>query len=227
MQVRQEIERDEVVLRLPNKVWQEDGDGCRHSEPQPAALQESASRRQHYRTGDPECEKSRGVARLHAESEHRPDPYPPARIVGLQQPHQKVGNGHSPQVIEGDVLHDRALDQRNRRDPGRHGGQQLNVPPAAQFFRDQPGQHHHSAHRGRGKDTKPYERGAEQNQFQSRDERRDRRRSPNRGGGRRRAFAARRGEIHIGRRSRCAKRAAQPRPAPKYRCQILENPWFV
>ena len=175
MQVRQEIERDEVVLRLPNKVWQEDGDGCRHSEPQPAALQESASRRQHYRTGDPECEKSRGVARLHAESEHRPDPYPPARIVGLQQPHQKVGNGHSPQVIEGDVLHDRALDQRNRRDPGRHGGQQLNVPPAAQFFRDQPGQHHHSAHRGRGKDTKPYERGAEQNQFQSRDERRDRR----------------------------------------------------
>src|SRR5439155_21465389 len=87
--------------------------------------------------------------------------------------HQEISRGDAPQIIKRDVLKNRALCERDRRDSGSDGGQHLNVPAAAQLFRDQTGKDHHNANGNGRKKPEACERCAEQDEFEASEQRRD------------------------------------------------------
>lgn len=108
-------------------------------------LRRETPRRQEYPANDAQSENAHGVTCLHAQADDAADGQPPARIFRLQQPGEKVGYGDAPQVIERYVLKYSSLNERNRSNAGSYCRHQLRVPLSAEFFCNQPGEHHDRA----------------------------------------------------------------------------------
>ena len=135
MQIGQEVQRYELMPHLPDKIRQDGYDRNANANPKPADPQETPGGREEHRAGDAESEKAHRVARLHADAQNRANRRPPARISRLQQPDEKIGDGHAPKIVERNVLEHRALYKRNGRDSRSHGSQRLDMAVSAEFLR--------------------------------------------------------------------------------------------
>src|SRR5215471_3678295 len=173
MQVGQKIQRNELMLHLPDEIWQKKQHGKCNAGPKPAAAHETSRVSKEHRARDPESEKSHRVTRFHTHAQADANRHPPARILRLQQPNDKIRDRDTPQIVERDVLEYGALDERNRSNSSGDGSEQLKVAVSAEFRRNRPRQHHDHTYGGRRKDAKANKRSPEKDQLQTTQEGRD------------------------------------------------------
>ena len=158
--VSKKIQRDEMMLRLPDKIWQKDEQGKSNAEDKPPASQIGA------RAGDEEGEENsegkerHGIFRHHAEAYREADPQPPTRILLTEQAHNKVGREHPAEIVEGDVLHERSADEAERKRSSCRN--ELSVAASAKVARHEAGENHGNCFRDGGEETKARQRCSEQ-----------------------------------------------------------------
>src|SRR5260370_11581994 len=75
--------------------------------------------RQQYAYDDADDKKAHGVFRHHPKTDDAADGHPPAWILGLEQANYEIGGQHPEQIVERDILHQRAAteagwDRRSR-----------------------------------------------------------------------------------------------------------------
>ncbi|HUB80881.1 MAG TPA: hypothetical protein VMB03_18875 [Bryobacteraceae bacterium] len=138
MNVVQEIQRDEVVLPLPEEVRQEYRDGQGDAHPEPFVCEVAAQIGQNESRDNANHQKGHGVLRERAKSDGGAGGKPPPRVAGPDQAHDAKRREDPGEVIEGDVLHQGPAADRERRRQA--AGQELGVAPAAEIARHQAGQ---------------------------------------------------------------------------------------
>src|SRR5690606_38456578 len=89
--VVQEVERDKVMLELPDQVGQEDEQREGHAAPQPGAAQVAAGRRQQHGQDQGGHTDGDGIFGHHAQADDGSNGRPPAGIVRLEQAYHQVG----------------------------------------------------------------------------------------------------------------------------------------
>ncbi len=192
----EEAQRDEAVLRLPYQVGQPDQQRQARASPQPTAAQVPPRGGQQHGHCQREKVEGDGVPCHQAQPRRGPDGQPPARVFALEQADGAEGDQHPPKVVERDVLEERPLGHRQRRDAGRQRGHHLRPPPAAKLARHQAGQQHASGLGDAGQQAHSHGARPENGHFERGQEgcqAADRRRSPSRGGAPRQGWPARHG----------------------------------
>src|SRR5579863_653986 len=162
-----------MIFRLPEQVRQENQNAKSDAIPQPFALEEAACLCEYHRCSDAQREKSHGVFGLHAETDGGADCQPPARIFGGEQLDGEIRRGNPAQIIERNVLHQRASADAERQRSER--SEKLRGAAAAELARHQAGEYKSDRFRDRREKTKTGQRSPEEYQRQSAEERRDRR----------------------------------------------------
>src|SRR5579885_2950593 len=175
MQMGEEIERNELMARLPDEGRKEKEDGERDADPKPFP-EEITPRGGEQNSGhDAEGEKTHGVARFHAEAERDTDGHPPARVSGFEQAQNEVGCENAPKIAEGNVLHDRGLGERERRDSNGDSGKDLCAAASAEFASHQARENGDDADGYSSKKPEADQGGAEESEFEPGDQRGKRR----------------------------------------------------
>src|SRR5262249_35511679 len=130
-----EIERNEMVLSLPDQVRKENQDRQRDSIPQPLACHIFAGTREQHSCDDTQGEEAHRVFRHHPQADCTADSQPPAWIFACEQPHDKVSGEYPTKMIERDILHQGARSQAKRNRSSCRN--QLSTSVSTKFLRDQ------------------------------------------------------------------------------------------
>ena len=140
-------------------------------QPEPFAAQEAAGVGEQDGTDNAEGEEAHGVLGEHAEAERGTDREPPARVASLQQPNNEVRGEDPTEIVEGDVRHERAAADTKRN--GSESSENLRASGAAELTRHQTSKDNRDGLHKPGEKTEARERGAEEQQRESREEWRD------------------------------------------------------
>src|SRR5271165_1509093 len=162
-----------MILGLPEQVRQKNQDAQGNAVPKPFTLEESTRVSKDHCSGDANREESHGVLRLHAEADRGADGQPPARVFGGEQLDRKVRRGNPAQIIERNVLHQRATANAKRKRGER--SDQLRGPAAAKLAGHQSGKNNRNGLRDSGEKAKSGQRSSEEYQRQAPEKRRNRR----------------------------------------------------
>ncbi len=132
MEEMEEVEGNEMVAGLPDKIGEEDEKRNGETEPEPFGAKETAG------VGEENCgdnaagEKEHGVFGHHAETDGGTNGEKPARVVGGEETSEEISGEDPEKIIEGRVLHERA--KAEAEGGGGEGGEDLGFAIAAQML---------------------------------------------------------------------------------------------
>src|SRR5262249_21727764 len=108
MDMPEKIERDEIVVKLPNQIRQKNQDRQRRAQPEPFRSQVAAERREQNSDNNSCSANEHAIFGEHPETNAGTDRSPPSRIVCFAESHKKVSASDPGQIVERDVLHERS-----------------------------------------------------------------------------------------------------------------------
>ncbi len=132
MEEMEEVEGNEMVVGLPDKIGEEDEKRNGETEPEPFGAKETAGAGEENRGDNAAGEKEHGVFGHHPEADGGADGEKPARIVGGEETSEEISGEDPEKIIEGRVLHERAKAEAEGN--GGEGGEDLGFAIAAQML---------------------------------------------------------------------------------------------